>query len=150
MLLPNTKFLEYWLALIAPIIIYNVFFVPIDVMVLEEEGCDWRCNMEYFFDFLFFMDIIINFRTAYFNEDSAPRPPTPVTPQTPSPIDVLTRVDGVRVQTSWYSTTGRSSSASTMACFGPISSRRCLLRSLPDRAQVWHAARTRRAAHASQ
>jgi len=69
-LLPNSKFLEYWLGVIAPIIVYNVFFVPIDVMIMEKEGCDWQCYMEYAFDFLFFIDMIINFRTAYFNDDN--------------------------------------------------------------------------------
>ena len=78
MLLPNAKFLDYWLALLAPIIVYNVFFVPIDVMIMEKEGCDWQCYMEYAFDFLFFVDMIINFRTAYFNDDSTPLQPARV------------------------------------------------------------------------
>ena len=73
MLLPNSQFLQKWLFVIAPIIVYNVFFVPIDVMILSgNDDCNWQCAMDYCFDFLFFVDMGINFRTAYFNEYSTP------------------------------------------------------------------------------
>ena len=50
---------------------YNVFVVPLDVMILQQtDGCDARCWIEYTLDLFFLVDILINFRTAYFDEDS--------------------------------------------------------------------------------
>jgi hypothetical protein len=69
LILPNSLFLKVWLAIIGPLIVYNVIWVPLEVSQMARPDC-LHSDFDFILDFFFYIDIIINFRTAYVNKES--------------------------------------------------------------------------------
>ena len=101
LLLPDAPELDIWMLwVMGPLIMYSCLVVPV-VVAWDLETTLAQDVVEYIFDFTFFIDILINFSSAYKNEDnevalaSAPpsgRPRLPTRgPRVPAPRRSPTR-----------------------------------------------------------
>ena len=63
LILPNSTFLKVWLAIIGPLIVYNVIWVPLEVSQMTRAD-RVHGQIDFVLDFFFYADILINFRTA--------------------------------------------------------------------------------------
>jgi len=66
--LPDSKFKKYWQYVLMILLIYTAFITPIRLAFIEEFNIIWF-SLELIVDILFFLDILITFNTAYFNEE---------------------------------------------------------------------------------
>ena len=69
LILPNSRFLKVWLAIIGPLIVYNVIWVPLEVsqMAVPDKN---HAKVDFILDLFFLADLIINFRTAYVSKEN--------------------------------------------------------------------------------
>lgn len=69
LILPNSTFLYFWLAIISPLIVYNVIWVPLEV---SQMACASQIHgrVDFILDFFFYLDILVNFRTAFINKEN--------------------------------------------------------------------------------
>ena len=59
-----------WDIFVICLALWNVFFIPYNVAFWPPIGqTPWFQGFNYFIDFAFFIDILVNFRTTYFNKD---------------------------------------------------------------------------------
>ena len=59
-----------WDIFVICLALWNVFFIPYNVAFRPAIGqTPWFQGFNYFIDFAFFIDILVNFRTTYFNKD---------------------------------------------------------------------------------
>ena len=59
-----------WDIFVICLALWNVFFIPYNVAFRPSIGATpWFLTFNYFIDFAFFFDILVNFRTTYFNKD---------------------------------------------------------------------------------
>ena len=67
---PNDKAKElFWDTVISIILLITCFITPINLAFQEEtEMVEWYMMFNYVIDILFFMDILVNFNSAYQNE----------------------------------------------------------------------------------
>ncbi|CAD8104029.1 unnamed protein product [Paramecium primaurelia] len=66
--LPDSIFKKYWQYVLMILLIYTAFITPIRLAFIEEFNIIWF-SLELIVDILFFLDILITFNTAYFNEE---------------------------------------------------------------------------------
>lgn len=67
--LPDSRFLRAWLCIIGPLIVYNVIWVPLEVSQMAKAGRT-HAQIDFCLDFFFYIDIIINLRTAFVDSDN--------------------------------------------------------------------------------
>ena len=60
--------MNYWLDVLMILLIYTAFITPKRLAFIEELNIIWF-SLELIVDILFFLDILITFNTAYFNEE---------------------------------------------------------------------------------
>mmetsp|Transcript_5676 Transcript_5676/g.15074 ORF Transcript_5676/g.15074 Transcript_5676/m.15074 type:complete len:595 (-) Transcript_5676:173-1957(-) len=70
---PTSKFKSNWDLMMMLLVFYNCVYIPIELCFLERQS-GWVKSSghkaaDYLIDFLFFIDILINMRTAYYDED---------------------------------------------------------------------------------
>lgn len=68
-ILPDARFLTVWLAIIGPLIVYNVIWVPIEVSQMAAPTTT-HGQIDFILDFFFYVDMILTFRTAYIDKDN--------------------------------------------------------------------------------
>jgi hypothetical protein len=69
LILPDSKFLIFWLSLIGPLIVYNVIWVPLEVSQMARSDRT-HGQIDFILDFFFYIDIAINFRTAFHDKEN--------------------------------------------------------------------------------
>ena len=69
LLLPDSKFLQGWLCIIGPLIVYNVIWVPLEVSQMVRPN-EVHGQIDFILDFFFYVDMILTFRTAYIDKDN--------------------------------------------------------------------------------
>lgn len=70
LILPHSRFLQSWLLIIGPLIVYNVIWIPLEVCQMATAS-QLHAQVDFVLDFLFYIDILINFRTAFFDAENA-------------------------------------------------------------------------------
>ena len=69
LILPNSTFLKVWLAIIGPLIVYTAIWVPLEVSQMATADT-LHGQIDFILDFFFYVDIVINFRTAYIDDEN--------------------------------------------------------------------------------
>ena len=69
LILPYSRFLKIWLAIIGPLIVYNVIWVPLEVSQMASAGTV-HGQIDFILDFFFYIDMVIIFRTAFVDRDN--------------------------------------------------------------------------------
>ena len=69
LILPNSIFLKLWLAVIGPLIVYNVIWIPLEVSQMAVADTV-HSKIDFVLDFFFYVDIFVNFRTAFINKEN--------------------------------------------------------------------------------
>ena len=59
LIMPNSLFLKCWLAVIGPLIVYNVIWVPLEVSQMAQTD-KTHGRIDFILDFFFYIDIAIN------------------------------------------------------------------------------------------
>ena len=63
--MPSSTFYIVWQLFIVILLIYFATYIPFEIAFLNPAETQWRTAIDYSIDFLFFLDIVINFFTAY-------------------------------------------------------------------------------------
>ena len=68
---PNDKFKSlYWDTMMSTILLITCFLTPLNLAFTEElDMIRWYVSVNFFIDFLFFLDIIVNFMTAFHRDN---------------------------------------------------------------------------------
>jgi hypothetical protein len=69
-LMPNSNFFMIWQIMIAVLLVYFATYVPFEISFLDPPQTTWRAVIDYSIDFLFFIDIFLNFFTAFENSSN--------------------------------------------------------------------------------
>lgn len=64
-LMPNSYFFMVWQIMIAFLLVYFATYVPFEISFLDPPNTTWRIAIDYSIDFLFCIDIFLNFFTAF-------------------------------------------------------------------------------------
>ena len=68
---PTSRYASYWFSLIICLVMYNAVYIPVELCFGEAQlGAKPPAHIaiDFFVDFLFLIDIAINFRTVYLDE----------------------------------------------------------------------------------
>ena len=68
MLYPNDSFKKYWDIIIAITLIFCALIIPYRVALVEKDSTFWVI-VNYIIDFVFLIDILVVFNSAFRNED---------------------------------------------------------------------------------
>lgn len=63
--MPNSIFYMVWQLVIVILLFYFATYIPFEIAFLNPAETYWRAAIDYSIDFIFFLDIVINFFTAY-------------------------------------------------------------------------------------
>ena len=69
LILPNSRFLKLWLAIIGPLIVYNAIWVPLEVSQMAVAN-KLHGQVDFVLDLFFYVDLVINMRTAYISKEN--------------------------------------------------------------------------------
>ena len=68
MFYPEDSWIDYWSGFITLVLIFACVVTPYRIAFVEKDGVDWII-VNFFVDFLFLLDILIIFNTAFYDED---------------------------------------------------------------------------------
>jgi hypothetical protein len=63
--MPNSSFFMVWQIMIAVLLVYFATYVPFEIAFLDPPQTTWRVIIDYTIDFIFCIDIFLNFFTAF-------------------------------------------------------------------------------------
>ena len=73
-ILPNSRFKFFWNVVIILMLLYTATYMPYQICFIDESSTGFMLAFEYLIDALFFLDIFINFISAYEKPDSVVEP----------------------------------------------------------------------------
>jgi len=68
---PESRWRDYWDAVLLLLVIYNCLYIPLELGFRLSTPGEWGASriVNLCFDFLFLVDVLLNFRTSYFEDE---------------------------------------------------------------------------------
>ena len=72
--MPTDRFKVFWTCVIIVMMAYTATYMPFQICFLQDKTTSFQNFLEYFLDVVFGIDIVINFMSAYENDDGTVEP----------------------------------------------------------------------------